>query len=156
MRTSLWILSALALQVSPAVGQTIDWDRVANIQLAAVRMAEIHKESGFFGGFDEARKCYSSAPGPERGYSKEVEFCMAQDYTGSHAAAGTYSKVSMEARRLSGSPDPEAVLQAMAERIRRVFATLKISEPEARQFSILLKEHALNAYVQARFPSQKP
>ncbi len=125
------------------------WDREANVRAAAAHMAAVHKEKGFFGGFDEVARCYAAAA-PAKAYTQALEFCMAEDYVGAHVAASTYREVSAETRARTASPDPEAVLKGMAARIENAFGSLWVPAQDANAFAALLKRDGLNAYKEAR------
>ncbi len=141
-------LFAASAQAGPA------WDREANVRAAALHMARIHQAKGFFGGFEEVRRCYAEAA-PAKTYTRELEFCMAQDYIGAHVAASSYRQVSPEARARTGSPEPDAVLKAMAARIENAFGSLWVPAADANAFASLLKRDGLNAY-QAVIRGQAP
>lgn len=141
---------AAALALAAAAAAEPDWDRAANIKAAAVQMAAVHRQKGFFGGFDEVKRCYAAAPA--QAYTRQLEFCMAQDYVGAHVAASTYRELSPDTRKQTGSPDPDAVLRAMAARIQQALGRAQAHTADAHAFVAVAKRDGLAAYKEARFP----
>jgi len=135
--------AAAAAHADPA------WDREANVKAAGAHIAAIHKEKGFFGGFDEVKRCYAAAL-PAKAYTRALEFCMAQDYIGAHVAASTYRQVTPETRARTGSPEPDAVLKAMAARIENAFDSLWVPAADANAFAELVRRDGLTAYKGSR------
>jgi hypothetical protein len=135
-----------ALIALPVTGQDGAWDKIENIREAASRIRFMQDQRGYAGASAAVEECYFFALRPGRTYGKATERCMAQDYVISQVAARVFSSVSPEARRLSNSPEPEAVLLAMNRRILKTMAYFKVPEQDARAFIALVKEHGFAAF----------
>ena len=129
--------------------QQVEWDKVENIRRSATEIRSIHNEKGFLGAQEAVRICYEDAKQPGKKYGKDLEKCVTQDFVISQTAANVFAQVSPEARRLSNSPDPDYVIQAMSKRIVEGMIHFNVPEQDARGLIALIKEHGLHAFANA-------
>jgi hypothetical protein len=125
----------------------VAWNKLDNIRQSAAEIGVIQKERGFFGAQAAVRACYDEAKQPGKTYGKEIERCITQDYVISQAAASLYGSVSPEARRLSNSPEPAAVIEGMSQRIVQAMAHFRVPQQDALQLIALVKEYGLPAFM---------
>ncbi|MDA0704217.1 MAG: hypothetical protein O3A96_13455 [Proteobacteria bacterium] len=134
-RRRFMLALALAMSLAPvqALGQSGSWDRAANIKSAATEITEIRTRKGANGAFAAIGACYEESVTPAQTYSQAVEACLTQDVLISRLSASVYASVSPEARKMSGSPEPEAVMGEMAARVEQTFRRFDVPPDAARE-----------------------
>jgi len=131
-------------------------EQIANIKMAVARIATAEKENGYMGALVEVQRCYLRELKTARTLTPALEACIAQDIVISRVAAATLATIPENARKASGSLEPEKILRDMADRVPKVFAKFKVAEPQARAFAQLVSKHGTEAYGRARFPNEFP
>jgi long-subunit fatty acid transport protein len=79
------VLSAVAL-IGMAAAQSLDPDRVSNIERAAAEIAAIQNKSGANGAFAAINDCYKRELAHATALTRGLEVCLAQDII-SHRSA---------------------------------------------------------------------
>jgi hypothetical protein len=156
MKRQAALVPLLAILAGSAWAQTIPWDRIENVKAAAIQLAEWQKNKGLIGALAEINVCYGRELAGADRLTRGLEACLAQDIMNAKVTAQLYRSLSPEAQRISGSPTPEAVLRAMAQRVVGVVARLRMPAEEARQLNRQVEEHGLPSLLKAQFPKAKP
>ena len=129
-------------------------DRPANIKSAATAIADVQTKNGALGAFAAIKECYETFVAPARAYSQQVETCLTQDVIHSRMTAAFYSSVSKEVLKQTGSPEPEAVMGAMAARVQQTFARLNVPVATAREILADIERVGEPAYLESSSPKQ--
>jgi hypothetical protein len=147
------MLLALALLAagSTALAAKPGWDQLANIKVAAERLAQLQRARGALGTFKFISDCYRTH-GLASAYSEYFEACIVQDYIHSILTASVYQRIPKDARERMGAPEPDALVAAMKHRISEAFARYKVPPAEARAFILLIDQQGLKVFGEARFP----
>ena len=144
--------SAPARAVAPPV---IDWDQVANIKDAAVRIGRVQRRQGATKAFEVIVACYKTH-GMATKYTKYFEGCIAQDYMHTQMLAALYSRMPPEQLKKAGVPSPKLLAQAMGQRVTGAFAKYAVTPAEANAFKKLVDKHGFPAFSEVVFPKAKP
>jgi cytosine/adenosine deaminase-related metal-dependent hydrolase len=150
------VLAIASLLASGSARATVpDWDQVANIKDAALRLAQMQRTRGATKTFEFIDACYKTH-GLSSKYTKAFEACIAQDYLETQILALIYSRLSPETLERMGAPSPEMLAQAMGQRIGAAFAAYKVPPENVEAFKKLVDEHGFPVFFQALFPDTKP
>jgi hypothetical protein len=128
-----------------------DWDQVANIKEAAVRLAEMQRTRGATRAFAFIDACYKTHRLSSH-YTKAFEACIAQDYLETQILALIYSRLSPETLKTMGAPTPEMLAQSMGKRVTAAFATYDVPPVRVAAFKKIVDEHGFPVFFQALFP----
>lgn len=128
-----------------------DWDQVANIKDAAVRLAKLQRTKGAQKAFEFIDACYRTHSLSTE-YTRAFEACIAQDYMETQILALIYSRVKPEALKSMGAPTPEALAKSMGKRITAAFASYDVPPQRAKAFKELVDEHGFPLFFQSLFP----
>jgi hypothetical protein len=131
-----------------------DWDQVANIKDAALRLAEMQRTRGATRAFAFIDACYKTH-GLSSAYTKAFEACIAQDYLETQILALIYSRLSPETLKTMGAPTPEMLAQSLGKRVTAAFATYDVPPVRVAAFKKLVDEHGFPVFFQALFPETK-
>jgi len=134
-----------------ATAEQPDWDQVANIKEAAVRLAEMQRTRGASRAFAFIDACYKTHSLSSH-YTKAFEACIAQDYLETQILALIYSRLSPETLKTMGAPTPEMLSQSMGKRVTAAFATYDVPPVRVAAFKKLVDEHGFPIFFQALFP----
>jgi len=130
---------------------TPDWDQVANIKEAALRLAQMQRTQGASRAFAFIDACYKTHRLSSH-YTKAFEACIAQDYLETQILALIYSRLSPETLKRMGAPSPEMLAESMGKRVTAAFATYDVSPARVEDFKKLVDEHGFPVFFQALFP----
>jgi hypothetical protein len=147
MALALTLPPVLALAAEPA------WDRQANIESAAVRLAELQQARGALGTYEHISACYKThtlGSAPTAG----LEGCLVLDYIHSNVTAALFTRLGPDKRREMQVPEPDLLLTDMSRRIGGALAQYKIDEAGVRAWVTLIERHGMPAYTKARFPGR--
>jgi hypothetical protein len=134
-----------------AAAKAPEWDQVANIKDAALRLAEMQRTQGATRAMAFIDACYKTHSLSSR-YTKAFEACIAQDYLETQILALIYSRLSPETLQRMGAPTPEMLAQSMGKRITDAFRTYDVSVARAEAFKKLVDEHGFPVFFRALFP----
>ena len=125
---------ALCLLVVPLglSAQDSVWDRAANIRAAATEIGRVQKNEGRFGVDSAIENCYLEHVIEADRYTKQVETCLTQDILHSRFSAAIFARLSPAVRQAEGTPEPEAVMKEMAQRVGRAFSQTRVAADSAR------------------------
>lgn len=126
------------------------WDRAANINDAAERLAKLHQRQGSQGVLKFLDACYRTHLLSST-FNEGVEACLAQDYIHAQTLATIYARLPPQARQQRGLPAPELISQGMQQRLITTFRQYKISPEEAVVFQKLVEKHGLSVFLKAVF-----
>src|SRR5262245_46794771 len=152
--SALLALALLAIGNAPLAAKP-GWDQAANVKSAAERLADLQRARGALGTFKFISDCYQTH-GLASAYSEAFEACIVLDYIHSTLTAAIYQRIPEDARQKMGSPEPQALMNAMSQRIAQAFARYKVPPAEARAFLRLVEQQGLKVFSQARFPETAP
>ena len=144
------LVSGLAFVPYAAIAQSGSWDRAETIRSAATEIAEIQKSNGADGADAAIRQCYEENVMKATAYSQGAERCVTQDMLHARVSAAFYASVSPEVRKSTGSPEPDAVMSAMADRVMRTFARFGVPVGDARAIVKDIQEIGEPAFRDAR------
>jgi hypothetical protein len=137
-----------------AAAEQPEWDQVANIKDAALRLAEMQRTRGATRAFAFIDACYKTH-GLSSQYTRAFEACIAQDYLETQILALIYSRLSPETLKTMGAPTPEMLADAMGKRVTAAFATYDVPPVRVAAFKRLVDEHGFPVFFQALFPETK-
>jgi hypothetical protein len=137
-----------------AAAEQPDWDQVANIKEAALRLAEMQRTRGASRAFAFIDACYKTHS-LSSNYTKAFEACIAQDYLETQILALIYSRLSPETLKAMGAPSPEMLSQSMGQRVTEAFATYDVPPVRVAAFKKLVDEQGFPIFFQALFPDVK-
>jgi len=143
-------LSAFFVTPISAAGKP-DWDQVANIKDAAVRIAEMQRTQGATRAFAFIDDCYKTHSLSSE-YTKAFEACIAQDYLETQILALVYSRLPPETLDRLGAPKPQQLAQSMGQRVTAAFATYKVPVVRVEAFKKIVDEHGFPIFFKALFP----
>ena len=158
MRTTrshgVWAL-LLVMSGTPAHATTaIDWDQVANIKEAAVRLGNVQRRQGATKAFEYIIACYKTH-GMSTKYTRFFESCIAQDYIHTQTLATIYSRMPPEALKRARAPSPQLLAQAMGQRVTGAFSKYAVTPAEANAFKKLVDKHGFTPFAEIVFPKAK-
>jgi hypothetical protein len=139
---------------SLVAAQDPDWDQVANIKDAALRLAQMQRTQGASRAFTFIDACYKTHS-LSSAYTKAFEACIAQDYLETQVLALIYSRLSPEALKRMGAPTPAMLSESMNRRVNSAFDTYKIPSERVLAFRKNVDEHGFPLFFQALFPDAK-
>ena len=152
---AMLVVSLPAMGADPlAVTKVPDWDQVANIKDAAVRLAKMQQTRGAERAFAFISACYKTHSLSSK-YTKALEACIAQDYLETQALALVYSRLPPETLKRLGAPSPQKLADAMGRRILAAFANYDMSVEYANTFKGLVDEHGFPIFFGTLFPGAK-
>jgi len=143
-RYLLLMIGWLVAGHAPAMAKP-PWNQAANIREAAERLIELQRARGPLGTFKYIADCYRTHGLASR-YSEAFEACIVQDYIHSTLTAALYQRIPKEEREKMRAPEPEALMQAMTQRIAQAFAQYKVPAGEAQAFLLLVNQHGLKEF----------
>jgi hypothetical protein len=143
----------VACGVTPAIAAPAkpDWDQVANIKDAALRIAEIQRTQGASKAFDYISDCYKTHSLSSE-YTKAFEGCIAQDYLETQILAIVYSRLPPESLKKLGAPDPKMLAESMGQRVTAAFASYKIPVARVEKFKKIVDEDGFPLFFKTLFP----
>jgi hypothetical protein len=143
----------VACAVTPAIAAPAkpDWDQVANIKDAALRIAEIQRTQGASKAFDYISDCYKTHSLSSE-YTKAFEGCIAQDYLETQILAIVYSRLPPESLKKLGAPDPKMLAESMGQRVTAAFASYKIPVARVEKFKKIVDEDGFPLFFKTLFP----
>jgi hypothetical protein len=143
----------VACTVTPAIAAPAkpDWDQVANIKDAALRIAEIQRTQGASKAFDYISDCYKTHSLSSE-YTKAFEGCIAQDYLETQILAIVYSRLPPESLKKLGAPDPKMLAESMGQRVTAAFASYKIPVARVEKFKKIVDEDGFPLFFKTLFP----
>jgi hypothetical protein len=144
-------LAACAVSPAMATAGQPDWDQVANIKDAALRIAEIQRTQGASKAFDYISDCYKTHSLSSE-YTKAFEGCIAQDYLETQILAMVYSRLPPESLKKMGAPDPKMLADSMGQRVTAAFATYKIPVARVEKFKKIVDEDGFPLFFKTLFP----
>lgn len=146
-----WML-LLVMSGTPAfAAPTIDWDRVANIKEAAVRLGNVQKRQGATKAFDLIVACYKTH-GASSKYTKYFESCIAQDFIHTQTLMTIYSRMPPDALKKLRAPSPQLLAKAMSQRVSGAFAKYDIPPADANAYKKLVDQYGFRPFAEIVFP----
>jgi hypothetical protein len=146
----LLVMSGTPVLAAP----TIDWDQVANIKEAAVRLGKVQRGQGATKAFELIIACYKTH-GASSKYTRYFEGCIAQDYIHTQTLATIYSRMPPDALKKMKVPSPQLLAQAMGQRVAGAFAKYSVPTTEANAFKKLVDQYGFEPFAQIVFPKRK-
>jgi hypothetical protein len=147
------VIAGLALAGGPACAtNTPEWDQVANIKDAALRLAELQRTQGATRAYAFIDACYKTHSLSSK-YTQAFEACVTQDYLETQILALIYSRMKPEVLKKMGAPTPELLADAFGKRVTAAFATYKLPIERVEAFKKLVDEHGFPVFFQALFPT---
>lgn len=147
--------SVFGMSTTSLVGaQNPDWDQVANIKDAALRLAQMQRTQGAARAFTFIDACYKTH-GLSSEYTKAFEACIAQDYLETQILALIYSRLSPGALKRMGAPTPDLLAETMNRRVGAAFAQYKVTGERVAEFKKNVDEQGFPLFFQALFPDAK-
>jgi len=143
------LLAVCALPLAAA--EEPDWDQVANIKDAAMRLAEMQRTQGATRAFAFIDACYKTHSLSSH-YTKAFEACITQDYLETQILALIYSRLPPETLKRMGAPTPEDLAQSMGKRVASAFASYKMPVARVEAFKKLVDDHGFPVFFKALFP----
>ena len=135
----------------PAAAKAPEWDQLANIKDAALRLAEMQRTQGASRAMAFIDACYKTHSLSSK-YTKAFEACIAQDYLETQILALIYSRLSPETLQRMGAPTPEMLAETMGKRVADAFATYEVPAARVEVFKKLVDEHGFPVFFRALFP----
>lgn len=129
----------------------VDWDQVANIKEAAVRLGNIQRRQGATKAFEFIVACYKTH-GMATKYTRFFEACIAQDYIHTQTLATIYSRMPPASLKKMGAPSPKMLSQAMGQRVAGAFGKYSIPAQDASSFRKLVDKHGFAPFAEIVFP----
>lgn len=148
------VLLVTGLMLPAAAATAPDWDQVANIKDAALRLAHMQRTRGATKTFEFIDACYRTHSLSSQ-YTKAFEACIAQDYLETQVLALIYSRLSPQTLQRMGAPTPEVLAQTMGKRISSAFANYEVPAENVQAFKELVDVHGFPVFFQALFPNLK-
>ncbi|WP_343062313.1 hypothetical protein [Hyphomicrobium methylovorum] len=149
---ALILVMALSAPVFPAAAKE-DWNKVANIQDAAKRLAVLHKREGSAGVMKFLDACYRTHMLSST-FTQGLEACLAQDYMHTQVLARIYARIPQKERVKMGVPAPEELANGMGQRFVAAFSQYKIGVKKAEAFRQLVDKNGMPIFVRAVFPAE--
>jgi hypothetical protein len=140
----------LAMLTSAPVAAKENWDHVANIKDAAIRLAALHKREGSAGVLKFLDACYKTQLLSSK-FSQGLESCMAQDYMHTQILALIYSRIPEAERKRVGAPSPQDLADSMGRRFVTAFSQYKKTVKEAEAFKKLVDKNGMPLFVRSVF-----
>lgn len=137
-----------------AHAQGVAWDRPANIETAAVHLADLQRGKGAMGAYQFISACYQTHQ-LAGSFGAPLEACLVQDYINSKITAAVYDKVPAAERQKMGLPEPQELVGTMLQRFGRAMAAYKLTEADARDLIAQIDQRGIPAFVAARFPKSE-
>lgn len=128
-----------------------DWDQVANIKEAAVRLGNVQKRQGATKAFEFIVACYKTH-GMSTKFSRFFEACIAQDYIHTQTLATIYSRMPPASLKKMGAPSPQVLSRAMGQRVAGAFSKYSIPPEDATAFRKLVEKHGFEPFAKIVFP----
>lgn len=128
-----------------------NWDRVANIKDAALRIGKLHRARGVKAAYEFIDACYRTHSLAEN-YGQAFESCIAQDYLETRMLAQVYSRVPPDALTKMGVPTAAALADAMGRRVVAALAQYKMSAAYGDGLKKLVDEHGVPVFLTIVFP----
>ncbi|MDO9383212.1 MAG: hypothetical protein Q7T86_10160 [Hyphomicrobiaceae bacterium] len=145
----------LVMSSTPALATTaVDWDQVANIKEAAVRLGNVQRKQGATKAFEFIIACYKTH-GMATKYTRFFEGCIAQDYIHTQTLATIYSRMPPAALKKARAPSPQVLAQAMGQRVTGAFSKYDVTPAEASAFKKLVDKHGFTPFAEIVFPKAK-
>lgn len=147
------VFAAVALAIAPAraAPPTYDWDRVANVKVAAKQIGEIQVAQGADKAFEFINNCYKTHS-LAASYSKYFEGCIAQDLMLMEALAAIYSRVPPDRLRRTGAPSVELLQRSLNQRIAGAYGTYNIPPTEVQSLKKIVDSHGMPVFLKIVFP----
>jgi hypothetical protein len=144
----------LAILGVGAAAQTLAPDRVRNIEKAAAEIGAIQKKSGANGAFAAIQDCYTRELAQATALTPGLDACMAEDIIASYVTAEVYSRHPTPGR------DPDAVINAMTDRVVAIIRRFHMPPEDAHAFIDIAKTEGIRAFARAaqsldQFPTKK-
>jgi len=131
---------------------SIEWDRVANIKNAAVRIGRIQRAKGAEVAMTLISNCYKTHTLFER-YSQGFESCLVQDHLETRVLVEIYSRMQPEALRRIGAPSKESLIRANVARYSVTLAKYKFPQPFGNELRKLADKHGWPVFIKTVFPN---
>lgn len=145
-------VAAMLLAGNPArASAKVDWDQVANIKEAAVRLGNIQRRQGATKAFEFIVACYKTH-GMATKFTRYFEGCIAQDLIHTQTLATIYSRMPPATLKKMGAPSPKFLAQAMAQRVGGAFGKYSIAPEDATAFRKLVEKHGFQPFAEIVFP----
>jgi hypothetical protein len=144
-------VSLAAASAASAAPASYDWDRVANVRVAAKQIGEIQVAQGADKAFEFINNCYKTHS-LANAYSKYFEGCIAQDLMLMEALAAIYSRVAPDQLRKTGAPTVQQLQQALNHRIAGAYATYDMPPTEVQGLKKIVDTHGMPVFLKIVFP----
>jgi hypothetical protein len=151
VRIAATALAVCAAMPAIAAAGRPDWDQVANVKDAALRIAEIQRTQGASKAFDYISDCYKTHSLSSE-YTKAFEGCIAQDYLETQILALVYSRLPPESLKKLSAPDPKMLADSMGQRVTAAFATYKVPIERVEKFKKIVDEDGFPLFFKTLFP----
>ena len=145
------IVTLAAASSAHAAPHAYDWDRVANIKVAAKQIGEIQAAQGADKAFEFINNCYKTHS-LAASYSKYFEGCIAQDLMLMEALAAIYSRLPASSLSKTGAPSVEQLQRALNQRIAGAYATYDMPPTEVRDLKKIVDTHGMPVFLKIVFP----
>jgi hypothetical protein len=133
-----FLLTILSANVA---AQTLSPERVRNIEKAGAEMGAIQKKSGANGTLAAIQDCYKRELAQATALTPQLEACMAEDIIASYVTAEVYSRFPTAGR------DPDAVIDAMTDRVVAVIRRFHMPPDDAHAFIDIAKTRGIQAFA---------
>jgi hypothetical protein len=143
----------VAMLASAPVAAKENWDHVANIKDAAVRLAALHKREGSAGVLKFLDACYKTQLLSSK-FSQGLESCMAQDYMHTQVLALIYSRIPEAERKRVGAPSPQELADNMGRRLVTAFSQYKKTIKDAEAFRKLVDKNGMPLFIKSVFSDE--
>jgi hypothetical protein len=148
IRCTLAVLAILWSSLAAAqVTQPLE-QRIAAVRETAVGIWRIQRSEGNAAAIAKTNECRARLLKAKTMYDEEVEACLVVDYYVSMSMAAFYSQLSDEYRR-ANNIDVAKIRSDVGRRIQSAYAHFKLSQAEAEQAAMLLREHVFHAVAEA-------
>jgi hypothetical protein len=147
---------ALALPFAATAAPTSDkesWDHVANIKETATRLVQLHKAQGSAGVLKFLDACYKTHLLADK-FTQGLESCLAEDYMHTQVLTLVYARIPLAERQRLGTPSPEGIAGAMAERFTNAYAQYKKTDKDQEAFKKLVDKVGMPIFVNGIFPKK--
>ncbi len=134
---------------------SIDWDQVANVKSAAIRIGRVQRAKGAEVAMTLISNCYKTHTLFER-YSQGFESCLIQDHLQTRVLVEIYSRMKPEALRRIGAPSKESLIRANVARFSATLAKYKFPAIYANRIRKLADKHGWPVFIKVVFPNVQP
>jgi hypothetical protein len=142
---TLTLVMLLGLMM-PALAQSGDADRAANVTKAAKEIGLIHGSKGANGASAAVEACYARVLPRAKALTQELEACMTQDMLVSQMAAAVSRQLSPEARKNGGLSEPDVYQKVVTKRWMDLFTKFGVSVDEGKKFSQLVNTQGFQVF----------